>query len=288
MTVLYTFIFLISFGLFSSLATAGIEDCQKPYSLDLGDDITIKFCEIPAAPEGFPIGSLAGELDEQPVRNRVFNQSFHMGQHEVTQGQFRTVMGFEPWKNHYGYAKSFVERGDNYPAVYVTLNEAKDFANMLSELDPSATYRLPTEAEWEYAARSKATTTYYWGDEFDSYFAYYSGNSKRNEYPRRVMDCPKTYTNNNFGPGDCANGFGLMHMAGNVWEFTADSYANSYENAPLNGHEPVVNDSGEYVIRGGSWDNEGKYLRPSYRGVFIGADVDDYVVGFRVIRIPNN
>ena len=117
-----------------------------------------------------------------------------MGQFEVTQLQFQAIMGDEPWKNSDGSLKTHVQEGDDNPAVYVSQEDAREFASVLSALDDGATYRLPTQSEWEYAARGveNRNAKYYWGNEIDRNYAYYSGSSKgRAEYARPVTSCPK-------------------------------------------------------------------------------------------------
>jgi formylglycine-generating enzyme required for sulfatase activity len=129
-------------------------------------------------------------------------------------------------------------------------------------------------------------TEYYWGDEIDPSYAYYWDNSKGvAEYARDVTTCPVAALDKKY-PGYCANDFGLMHMLGNVWQWTADAYVNSYTNAPTDGNVAVAGDAGSYrVFRGGSWGSDARFLRSSFRGDF--APVVRYdLVGFRLVRTP--
>ncbi len=269
-------------ALATSSAFAATSNCKNPVEVTLDGNVKMKFCEIPAGSAA--IGSERGESDEKPVTKRDF-KSFQMGQYTVTQSQYKAVLGEEPWKED-GQLRSYVKEGDNNPAVYVSYIQAKQFARIMNLLDPSAKYRLPTEAEFEYAARAGTVTEYYWGDEIDPSYAYYWDNSKGvAEYARDVTTCPVAALDKKY-PGYCANDFGLMHMLGNVWQWTADAYVNSYTNAPTDGNVAVAGDAGSYrVFRGGSWGSDARFLRSSFRGDF--APVVRYdLVGFRLVRTP--
>ena len=138
-------------------ALGAIEDCRNPIEVEIRPDsgVTMKFCEIPTA-RGVLIGSRNGEKNEKPVQRRSFKRNFHIGQFEVTQLQYKTITRQEPWRKSDGSTREYVKRGDNYPVNYVAYYEARAFVNKLTQLMGDATYRLPTEAEWEYAARGRA------------------------------------------------------------------------------------------------------------------------------------
>ncbi len=269
-----------------SLATgsafAATSHCKNPTEVTLDGNVKMKFCEIPAGSAA--IGSERGESDEKPVTKRDF-KSFQMGQYTVTQSQYKAVLGDEPWKEN-GKLKPDVKEGDNNPAVYVSYIQAKQFALVMNLVDPSAKYRLPTETEFEYAARAGTTTEYYWGDEIDPSYAYYWENSKGvAEYARDVTSCPVAALDKKY-PGYCANDFGLMHMLGNVWQWTAAAYVNSYANASNDGNVAVAGDAGSgRVIRGGSWFYDARSLRSSNRSGDA-PDVRYSFVGFRLVRTP--
>jgi len=299
---------LMTLGMDNAFADAS--DCVNPSELTLDGQVTMKFCDIPAA-QGVLIGSENGRSDEKPVKARNF-EKFQIAQFEVTQLQYKTIIGAEPWKEN-GKLKSYVQEGDNNPAVYVSYNEAQQFVRVLNWIDKTATYRLPTEAEFEYAARAETNRTdvdereslYYWGDEMDSSFAYFRGNTETTgQYARKVDSCPSHILDKKL-PGYCANGFGLYHMLGNVWEWTADAYVNSYANAPTDGNEAVQADGNEEavrggrlwnlrsarrgevgsdrVMRGGRWNGSARNLRSARRGS--GApDYRYFNVGFRLVR----
>lgn len=265
----------------STSAFAAAKHCANPSELSVAENVKIKFCDIEAT-EGFLVGSNRGDSDEKPVKARNFKK-FQMAQFEVTQLQYKTVIGSEPWKED-GKAKLFVQEGDDFPASFVSFYDAQEFVRILNLVDKTATYRLPTEAEFEYAARAKSSANYFWGNEMETGFAYFWGNTEKSgKHARQVESCPSELMNED-SPGYCANKFGLFHMLGNVAEWTADGYTPNYNLASADGHQPVKGSTGSHrVIRGGAWDFFAPALRsanresrrPSYRSSYL---------GFRVVR----
>ena len=150
-------------------------------------------------------------------------KNYQIGETVVTQGQWREVMDTEPWKD-----QPYVMEGDDYPAVYVSWHDAVEFCKKLSDIEGKA-YRLPTEAEWEYACRGGAATKYYFGDDAASLgeYAWFHENtwSVNEKYAHRVAQ-------------KRPNQFGLYDMHGNVWEWCNDWYDKNQEYR---------------VLRGGSW-----------------------------------
>jgi formylglycine-generating enzyme required for sulfatase activity len=140
---------------------------------------------------------------------------------------------------------------------------------------------LPTEAEWEYAARAGTTTPFWTGDTISPEQANYDGNytygsGKKGVYRERTVAVDD--------PGFPANPFGLSHVHGNVWEWVQDSYRDSYDGAPLDGSLAVeAVDAPGRVRRGGSWGIDPRVLRSAYR-VRDAPDVRSNFVGFRVAR----
>lgn len=279
MTVMTVLIILL---LVTPSASAKMSDCKQPITGGevilnpvpyKGNPVGMLFCEIPAA-NSILIGSKKNN-DERPVKGRNFH-SFQLAQYTVTQLQYKTVMGGEPWKG-----KEDVKEGDNNPAVYVSYEDAKEFVKRASIIDKTATWRLPTEAEWEYAARAGTTTEYYWGEKFDERYAYSSlyVNRTGEAFAHKVDSCPvKDF--------DCSNQFGLMHMLGNVWQWTADAYVSSYENAPIDGNAAVIGSEGSSrVIRGGGWGGNADDCRAAGRNG-LWPDYRDFFVGFRPVRTP--
>ena len=228
--------------------------------------IGMKLLLIPAGT--FTMGSPASEKDrddDETQHEVTLSKPFYMGRTEVTQGQWKKVMGTEPWKG-----KSLVEEGDDYPAVYISWDDAVAFCRKLSDME-GRTYRLPTEAEWEYACRGGTKAAFsFGGDEADvGKYAWFDGNAwEINEkYAHRVKQ-------------KRPNPFGLHDMHGNVWEWCSDWY-DDYPSTPL--RDPQGPDSGSFrVLRGGSWSSVPSSVRCAYRNDFTPEYRYDFF-GFRLV-----
>ncbi|MFM8726315.1 MAG: formylglycine-generating enzyme family protein, partial [Planctomycetaceae bacterium] len=211
--------------------------------------IGMKLLLIPAGT--FTMGSPASEIgrsDDENQHQVTLTKSFYMGRTEVTQGQWRKVSRTEPWK-----AERYVLEGDDNPAVYVSWNDAVEFCEKLSALEGKP-YRLPTEAEWEYACRGRTKTAFSFGeDEADlGKYAWYDGNAwkVKEKYSHRVAQ-------------KLANPFGLHDLHGNNYEWCRDWYGD-YPSAPLT--DPRGPDAGSSrVLRGGSWYSEPSFHRSANR-----------------------
>jgi formylglycine-generating enzyme required for sulfatase activity len=218
----------------------------------------IEFVLIP--PGSFMMGSTNGSSDEKPVHQVTISQPFYIGRYEVTQAQWQAVMGNNP--------SSFKDCGGNCPVEQVSWDDAQNFINKLNESNDGFKYRLPTEAEWEYACRA-GTTGDYAGNLDD--MAWYEDNSGKHTHPAGQKQ---------------ANAFGLYDMHGNVWEWCRDWYdANYYASSPAT--DPQGPGSGQYrVLRGGSWGKIG--LEPNLRSAYRNRNTPDSRVsqfGFRVVAV---
>ena len=236
------------------------------------NSIGMELIEIPAGK--FTMGSPAGEKDRQPDEEQVavtLTKSFWLGKTEVTQGQWRQVMSTEPWKG-----MKFVQADKDCPATYVSWDDATTFCQNLTEIERKAgklkadeEYRLPTEAEWEYACRAGTTTPFSFGDDAKQLgeYAWFDGNTGSEKYAHKVgMKKP--------------NLWGLHDMHGNVWEWCSDWYDEKLSG----GTDPEGPDGGSIrVFRGGGW----WYYAGSCRSAFRNYDVPSYrsgSLGFRVAR----
>lgn len=205
------------------------------------------------------------EDNEKPRHNVKISKPFYMSRYEVTQGQWKKVMGYNP--------SHFKACGDNCPVEQVGWPKVKVFIKKLNKME-SRKYRLPTEAEWEYAARAGTTYKYFWGDKVDDKFAWYSKNSKK-----------QTHTIGERLP----NPFGLYDMSGNVWEWVEDCYEKEYYNNkkeiidPIN--KPTKDTCKNWILRGGSWYLSQKYLRVSERFSTL-SNSWYYANGFRLVSDP--
>jgi len=192
------------------------------------------------------VGKNQYDLDSISV---TLTKSFHLGRTVVTQGQWEAVMGTTPWKG-----KPFVKEGDDYAASYVSWEDAVEFCRKLSEKE-GVEYRLPTEAEWEYACRAGTTTAYSFGDDESQLgeYAWYAGNASLvGEEYAHIVGQKKP------------NPWGLHDMHGNVWEWCQDVYG---EYARGDVTDPMGSPQGEIrVLRGGAFGNLASNLRSAYRG----------------------
>ena len=247
-------------------------ESDKPLTLDLGDGVTMKFVRIEAGK--FTMGSPETEKDrsknEGPQRQVTISSPFYMGVTEVTQSQYKAVMGTQPWEGQ-RYAKA----GADNAASYINWDEATAFCVALSK-KTGRTVRLPTEAEWEYACRAGTTTAYGFGDDASRFgdYAWYDGNA---------YDKDETYAH----PVGAKkpNAWGLYDMHGNVYEWCADWYADSYANADARDPKGPATGSAR-VLRGGSWLSIPQRCRAAYRS-WGSPDGRDVLIGFRVVVLPH-
>jgi formylglycine-generating enzyme required for sulfatase activity len=166
------------------------------------------------------------------------------------------------------------------PVINVAWEDAVLYAKWLSR-QTGERYRLPTEAEWEYAARAGTTTAYWWGEEIKVDIANFSGPAG-DEWPRNQWAGKQTSPVGSFPP----NPFGLYDTAGNVWEWVEDCWHDNYNGAPTDGSAWLTaggGDCGQRVVRGGSWTTIAHTLRSSSRHR-LNVDYRSDMVGFRVAR----
>ncbi len=226
------------------------------------NSIGMEFALIPIG--SFDMGCSSGdtdcESDESPQHKVTLTRSFYLGIYEVTQGQWNAIMGNNP--------SYFPKCGENCPVEQVSWDEIQIFIQKLNSKEGTNTYRLPTEAEWEYAARAGTKTRYYWGNTIDSSYLYYEGSSGKGTHQVGQKK---------------PNGFGLYDMSGNVWEWVQDIFDESYYKNSSSTH-PGGADLGTYrVSRGGSWYNDSRMNRISYRNNHT-PDYRFYNLGFRIAK----
>lgn len=199
-----------------------------------------------------------GDSDEKPV-HQVTVSDFCLGKYPVTQGQWQAVMGNNP---------SHFKKGDNYPVEEVSWEDAREFIWKLNQ-QTGKNYRLPTEAEWEYGARSGGKKEKWAGTSKESElvaYAWYESNSGNQTHPVGQKK---------------PNGLGLYDMSGNVWEWCQDWYG-SYPAGPLTDPEGPLSGS-DRVVRGGAWDGLPCYVRSASRDGGAPSGRDDFI-GFRLVR----
>ena len=251
-------------------------------TLNLKDGVTLEMVEIPSG--SFCRGSAAGtgRINERP-QYRVTLGSSYMGKYEVTQAQWQAVMGNNP--------SGF--KGDNLPVEKVSWDDAVAFMARLNAQNDGYTYRLPTEAEWEYSCRA-GTTGDHAGD--PDAMAWYGNNSGRARLDAagifRISD-PQNYVKRIEENGGqthpvgtkLPNAFGLFDMNGNVWEWCQDWYHYNYNGAPTDSEVWLIGgDQNSRVLRGGSWNSLATHLRSANRDSRP-PDFRSYGLGFRVVAV---
>jgi formylglycine-generating enzyme required for sulfatase activity len=224
-----------------------------------------------------------GEEDYKKYYGRELPQhevtvpQFFMGRYPVTQAQWRVVAAMPQVKSELQPDPSRF-KGDNRPVERVNWYDAVEFCARLSA-HTSRQYRLPSEAEWEYACRAGTTTPFYFGNTLTTEVANYDGNSTYADGPKGEYR-EETTPVDHFG---IANAFGLCDMHGNVDEWCQDHFHSDYKGAPTDGSAWVEGGNSERrILRGGSWGGDPRYCRSAYR-----ADIEpgyDYgYYGFRVV-----
>jgi formylglycine-generating enzyme required for sulfatase activity len=272
-------------------ALAGYEKAKdetpKKPGREIVNSIKMKLVAIPAG--SFTMGSPKDEEDrgedEGPEHEVKISKPFFMGVHEVTQGQFKAVMGNNPsWFSAGGKGKDKVKNQEtaDFPVDSVSWEDALKFCTKLSELPAEKkagrTYRLPTEAEWEYACRAGKEAPFHYGPTLSSTQANFNGNNpyvkgKKGPYLERTTKV------GSFKP----NAWGLYDMHGNVYEWTADWYNKDYYRDSLKVDPKGPAEKGSiHVRRGGSWRSDAEDCRCAFRK---GNYPDDlgHDSGFRVV-----
>jgi formylglycine-generating enzyme len=221
------------------------KDPPKSFTNSIG----MKFVWIP--PGSFMMGSPReekGRSDDETQHKVTVSNGFYMGIHLVTQEQWKEVMGFNP---------SFFKGEKNLPVENVSWKDCQEFIEKLRGKD-SKPYRLPTEAEWEYACRAGTTSPFHFGKTISTDQANYNGdftygNGKRGLYRK------KTTPVGSFP----ANAWGLHDMHGNVWQWCQDWHGEYPQNDVIDPQGPEI--GGSRVMRGGAWSHDPQSCRSAYR-----------------------
>jgi formylglycine-generating enzyme required for sulfatase activity/uncharacterized caspase-like protein len=253
------------------------------FSLSLGGNLDLEMVRIPAGKfmMGSPDNEVGRDPDESP-QHWVTVPEFYFGKYAVTQAQWRAIAQ---------QTKLQVDReleenpsrfkGDNLPVENVSWFEAVEFCQRLSKWTGQV-YRLPSEAEWEYACRAGTKTPFHFGNTISTEVANYDGNYTYGQGIKGTYREKTTVV----GSFEVANAFGLYDMHGNVWEWCQDHYHDSYTGAPVDGSAWVDSDAKVNVLRmlrDGSWDVIPQFCRSACRFNFNNPDHHDYGIGFRVV-----
>lgn len=247
---------------------------QAQYFVEiLGDAVELEMVSIPGGKftMGAPQEEPESGEDERP-RHLVTVKPFFMGRYPITQVQWRAIASL-PKIQHDLEPDPSCFQGDNRPVERVNWYDALEFCARLSK-KIGRTYRLPSEAEWEYACRAQTTTPFHFGATITTNLANYCGQDQNihgvhHQQTTEVGSFP-------------ANAFGLCDMHGNVWEWCADYWHEDYQGAPSDGIVWVMDGNWEYrILRGGSWDYSASFCRCASR-FFENKNVRKKEFGFRV------
>ncbi|MFM6661553.1 MAG: SUMF1/EgtB/PvdO family nonheme iron enzyme, partial [Microcystis panniformis] len=256
----------------------------------LAEGVELELMEIPGGT--FMMGTEDEEIErlvkkfgwdgfrrEKPP-HRVTVSSFYMGRYPITQAQWRAIaatakidIDLKTNPSHF--------KGDELPVEQVNWYQAKEFCQRLSR-ETKREYRLPSEAEWEYACRAGTTTAFHFGETITADLANYRGTGTKT-----YADEPKgKYRRKTTPVGyfQAANAFGLYDMHGNVWEWCADTWHDNYDGAPTDGSAWIENgDDNRSSLRGGSWYSNPADCRSAFRYYFNRRDYNSSDFGFRVV-----
>ncbi len=240
------------------------KNLTKP--VEMKNSIGMEFVLIP--PGEFMMGAKKEDIDistdgllERPVK---IKREFYIGKYEVTQAQWKLVMGANP--------SEFKTCGADCPVENILWSEAQAFIKKLNDKKDGYQYRLPSEAEWEYAARGGSTARHYWGDDPErKLWRFYAHHAEL--LPAKV---------GSYLP----NAFGLYDVSGNVWEMCEDVWQVKLANPTGDSAPNLQGDADFRVGKGGSWGESRNELRIAKRkDVYL--ESKSYAVGFRVVAIPN-
>ena len=252
----------------------------------LNDAVEIEMIAIAAGT--FMMGSPEDELERnssEAPQHEVNVAAFFMGKYPITQAQWKAVAAL-PQINRELEPDPSKFKGDKLPIEQVSWHDAAELCDRLSS-HTGRDYRLPTEAEWEYACRAGTTTPFHFGETITTDLANYDGTDDPDgKWSGSYGQGPKGEYRKETTPVDhfaIANAFGVCDMHGNVWEWCQDHWHGSYEGAPTDGSAWLSeNENDHRVIRGGSWDDDPSYCRSAYR-INNTPDNRAELIGFRVV-----
>ncbi|NEO32353.1 MAG: SUMF1/EgtB/PvdO family nonheme iron enzyme [Symploca sp. SIO3C6] len=270
----------------------------KFFTEDLGNGVSLEMISIPGGK--FLMGTEDKEIEKliqkfnwqrfnrEKPEHEVTVQPFFMGKYPVTQAQWRAIASRaylkveRELKPNPAYFQNSQD-SDSHPVERVSWYDAVEFCQRLSK-QTGRKYRLPSEAEWEYACRALTTTPFHFGETISDKLANYRASSTYASEPKGEYRNQTTQVGKFF-----PNAFGLYDMHGNVWEWCADDWHGNYKGAPNDGtawvEETNDNDNRYQVMRGGSWSFNPSFCRCASRNDALGRDGINYYFGFRVVCV---
>lgn len=268
-------------GLMGLLSLGLLVSCKKETKekeenvTDFKDEVELGIELVYVEGGTFTMGGTAeqGDVDEDELpTHEVTLASYYIGRYEITQAQWESVMGttLQEQREKSDFDYGFVGEGEDYPMYYVNWEEAMEFCNVLS-MKTGHQYTLPTEAQWEYAARGGKykTGTRYSGSDDVNEVAWVKENSGEKLHPVGTKK---------------ANALGIYDMSGNLFEFCSDYYAPYGEAGAEDPEEEDESTLTDRVVRGGNWLHPGVRSRVAYRDYF-SYWYRSHTMGFRVVRL---
>ena len=244
----------------------GLPGASQTFSLPGG--VSMDFVWI--APGVFQMGSPSSEpdrfVDEGPVHEVEISQGFYLGTYEVTQGQWEAVMGETPWSG-----RPYVREDSSHPAVWISWDDVHAFIGRLNDAAGDSLYRLPSEAEWEYACRAGTSTRWSFGDDESqlTHYAWYGDNTIGGSHGVGLKR---------------PNPWGLYDMHGNVYEWVQDWYDEDYYNSSPRVDPPGPPGPSLRVLRGGTFGHSAWGVRSALR-YYSSTDYAENHVSVRLLRI---
>jgi formylglycine-generating enzyme required for sulfatase activity len=253
----------------------------KYFTEKLPNDIILEMVAIPGGvfTMGSPKTEEGSSEDERP-QHQVTVPPFFMGKYTITQAQWRAVASLNKVNRELNPDPSGFN-GDDRPVECVSWDDAMEFCARISKYTKKE-YRLPSEAEWEYACRAGTKTPFHFGETITTDLVNFNGNHKYGSSSRKGIYREETTPVASF---KVANSFGVFDMHGNVWEWCSDTWHDSYQNAPNDTCSWISkndNDNQLKLLRGGSWCLGPHYCRSASRGYYDAGHRDHYI-GFRVV-----
>ena len=252
-----------------------IKKSAEVFAEDLGNGVLLEMVKIRSGT--FQMGSPKDQgRDSEKPQHSVTVPAFLMGKYPVTQAQWRSVAALPQVEIMLNPDPAYFN-GDNRPVEQVSWHEAVEFCQRLS-LATGHQYRLPNEAEWEYACRAGTTTEFHFGETITTDLANYNGNKTYGAGPKGIYR-QQTTDVGSFPP----NAYGLYDLHGNVWEWCLDDWHDNFRQAPTDGSAWVAGGNSDgRLIRGSSWYIDPAYCRAALRDYGNPAVRND-VIGFRVV-----
>ncbi|MEM9249664.1 MAG: SUMF1/EgtB/PvdO family nonheme iron enzyme [Pseudomonadota bacterium] len=291
---------LLAFGCaFAAPAGAGFD-----IAVPLPEAPACAVCPVTVTVPGGPalLGSATGPAEERPEVDQVI-AALVLVQSEITVGEIRrfeaatgqaiprgcwvwTAEGRMRFRDGAYWGAPGFEVAEDTPAACLSWDDAVAYAAWLSEEDPGGRWRLPSEAEFEYAARAGKGVDYPWPQGLAGICAAVNGADAESRFRWRNTACADGTEAPVPADAFPVNGFGLSHMIGNLWEWTEDCFNPSHRGAPQDGSARLAGNCGSRVLRGGSWDDPVENLRASHR-VAIPKERRQANVGFRLVRVAD-